>query len=71
MLHAGRIPAGYCVVEEVVFTGVLGVNVLSLEGLPETTKVFSGEERENVVSSQLRICGVKWKLQLQRSHIYN
>lgn len=70
MLHAGRIPAGYRVVKEAVFTGVLGVNVLSFQGLPEITKVFSGQERENVVSSQLHVCGMKWKLELQR-HNYH
>lgn len=71
VLHAGRIPAGYRVVEEAVFTGVLGVNVLSFQGLLETTKVFSGEEREDVAPFQLRICGVKWRLELQRSHNCN
>lgn len=71
VLHAGRIPAAYRVVEEAVFTGVLGVNVLSFQGLLETTKVFSGKEREDVVPFQLRICRVKWRLELQRSHNCN
>lgn len=61
MLHAGRILAGYSVVEEAVFTRVLHVDVLLFQRLSETTKVFPGEEIENIVLFQLFICGVKWK----------
>lgn len=59
--NAGRVLAGYGVVEEAVFTGVLGVNVLSFQGLSETNKVPPGQEGQNIVLFQTFICGGKRK----------
>lgn len=57
--NAGRVPAGHGVVEEAVFTGVLGVDVLSFQGLSETDKVLPGQERQDTVLFQAFVCGGK------------